>query len=482
MPYNVILVVIDSLRKDHVGCYGGIARTPNIDALAKESVIYEDAYPESLPTIPVRRGLYTGKRIFPFVPSGRFAKGFPNVFMFGWEPLRDEDVTLSEVFKLKGYRTALIGDNYHLFEPGMNFNRGFDEWIFVRGQEWDKYRSAALVSEEEVRSHLTPALKGTGVERLVRHYLSNVKFRRSEEDWFAPSTFREGARWLEENAKQQNFFLALEPFDPHEPWDPPQEFVDMYDPGYSGVNVITPKYGTADYLTPAELKHMRANYAGEVTLVDKWFGIFMQKFYELGLDKNTVLAVISDHGHQLGEHNLTGKVASGLYPELLDIPLLIRAPNATNSGERVSGYVYNHDLFVTLISMAGLRVNAGELSYKPDGINAWDLAESNKGAARDHATSAFMNYLMYRDDEYWMITDRKGNDVRLYDISNDKKMERDISIQAPDVVRGLYSRIASDAGGTIPEIPAPPESIRNWYEKLYLRLKLFFPCSKRMSA
>ncbi|MCC6004827.1 MAG: sulfatase-like hydrolase/transferase, partial [Thermofilum sp.] len=134
--YNVILVMTDSLRKDHVGCYGNSwIRTPNIDRFAKESVMYTKAYPESLPTIPVRRAVYTGKRVFPFEPARRMRKGMPWIVNAGWQPLSDEDVTLSEVFKAAGYRTALIGDNYHLFEPGMNFNRGFDEWIFIRGQE-----------------------------------------------------------------------------------------------------------------------------------------------------------------------------------------------------------------------------------------------------------------------------------------------------------------------------------------------------------
>ena len=136
--YNVILVISDSFRKDHLGCYGNSwIHTPNLDKFSKESAIFMRTYPESLPTIPARRAIYTGKRVFPFrkydlrkdILSRR-----P-----GWEPLSNEDISISEVFRLSGYRTALIGDNYHLFEPGMNFNRGFLEWIFIRGQENDMF-------------------------------------------------------------------------------------------------------------------------------------------------------------------------------------------------------------------------------------------------------------------------------------------------------------------------------------------------------
>jgi arylsulfatase A-like enzyme len=463
--YNVILVIADSLRKDHVGCYGNDwIRTPNIDGFAKEAVMYTKAYPESLPTIPVRRAIYTGRRVFPFEPVRRMRKGIPWIANAGWQPLSDEDVTLSEVFKAAGYRTALIGDNYHLFEPGMNFNRGFDEWVFMRGQEWDKYRSAQLIREGELERYLTPKLRGTTVEKLLRRYLSNVYFRRSEEDWFAPQTFREAIRWLEENRDAERFLLILEPFDPHEPWDPPHEFVEMYDPNYQGREVITPKYGPPDYLTERELRHMRAHYAGEVTLLDKWFGFFLEKFYELNLDKNTVLVFISDHGHQLGEHNLTGKVAWGLYPELLDIPLLIKHPESVGSGEKVDEYVYDHDLFPTICHLAG--VGHGQIV---DGINILSYVERESvEEKRSYVTSGFASYLMYRDDEYWFISNREGEEAQLYNLKEDPKLQKNIAQQQPELAETIFQKIVEDAGGFLPKIePISGEAYR-WYEQLYL--------------
>jgi len=461
--YNVIIVMIDSLRKDHVGAYRGTAKTPNIDALAKESVMYTKAYPESLPTIPVRIAFYTGTRMFPF-KSFTLKKGIPYIMHYGWEPLPEELTSISEYFKAAGYRTALIGDNYHLFEPGMNFNRGFDEWIFIRGQEWDKYRSAFSVSEDELERHLTEKLKGTEVEKLLRRYLSNVSIRRREEDWFAPQTFIEGTRWLSENKDAERFLLLLEPFDPHEPWDPPHEFVDIYDPGYQGKEVITPKYGPPDYLNERELFHMRSHYAGEVTFADKWFGFFLQKIYELNLDKNTVIVFISDHGHQLGEHNLTGKVAQGMYPELMDIPLLIRHPEYVGIGEKIDEYVYNHDLLKTLFSILDIKID-----QSVEGINIWEYVErENPSYRREYATSAFADYVFYRDDDYWFISKRNGTESKLYEIKSDPKLEKNIAEESPELTKNAYQKILEDAGGSLPKIKAPPAETYKRYFQLYL--------------
>ncbi|UCG64742.1 MAG: sulfatase-like hydrolase/transferase, partial [Deltaproteobacteria bacterium] len=140
---NVILIVLDSLRADHVGCYGNTwIKTPNLDAFAEESALFERCFPESLPTVPARRAIVTGNRLFPFrewQPDPRKGKAFA---VPGWEPLRDTDTTLSEILLEAGYRTAFITDTFHVFKPSMNFHRGFDEWRWVRGQEGDPYSSA----------------------------------------------------------------------------------------------------------------------------------------------------------------------------------------------------------------------------------------------------------------------------------------------------------------------------------------------------
>ena len=138
------------------------------------------------------------------------------------------------------------------------------------------------------------------------------------------------------NRKWDPFYLHLDIFDPHEPWDPPQWYVDRYDPGYEGREIIFPLYAAADYLTPAELNHCRALYAGEVSLVDTWLGRFMVTLENMGLLDNTAIILASDHGFYLGEHNWMGKtsIQKGLhrfvplYEEVAHVPQIVYLPGA----------------------------------------------------------------------------------------------------------------------------------------------------------
>ena len=113
---NVILVILDSLRKDHIGVYGNdTIQTPNLDALAKESLRFTRAYPESLPTICARRAIHTGLRTWPFrnfvrLPGETFQP-------LGWQPIPQDQVTLSEILLNAGYSTALYSDTQPLFPP-----------------------------------------------------------------------------------------------------------------------------------------------------------------------------------------------------------------------------------------------------------------------------------------------------------------------------------------------------------------------------
>ena len=124
-PMNVIVVITDSLRADHLGCYGNPwIRTPNIDRFAADATLFEQAYSEGLPTGPTRHAFWTGRYTFPFM---------------GWKPFEPSERTLAEFLWDKGFTTALITDVYHLHKPGTNWGRGFDTVRFIRGQEYDPF-------------------------------------------------------------------------------------------------------------------------------------------------------------------------------------------------------------------------------------------------------------------------------------------------------------------------------------------------------
>ena len=135
---NLIVIVLDSFRQDHVSTYHngtpvfeGIApcQTPNIDQFAEECVVFENAYPEALPTIPIRTQLMTGQRTLPYRP---------------WQPLTPEDVAIAQILSQEGYVSGLISDTYHYRAPRMNFHRDFHAYRWIRGQEYDPYVSAPL--------------------------------------------------------------------------------------------------------------------------------------------------------------------------------------------------------------------------------------------------------------------------------------------------------------------------------------------------
>ena len=341
---NIILIISDTFRWDYLGCYGNNwISTPNLDRFARRSVIFDKAYAASFPTVPHRMDLVTGRFTFTYRQ---------------WEPLPKDEVALAEILGENGYTTMLITDTPHILEDGYNFDRGFTGWEWIRGQETDRY----MTDPVEVKLPCAPHKLRT--PEIAKRHLRNISQRRGEEDCFVAQTMLTAAKWLQRNYENEKFFLWIDTFDPHEPWDAPKWYVEEYDPGYEGEEVIYPVYGKCDYLTKAELKHIRALYAAEVTLVDRWVGMLLQKIEDLGLFDNTAVIFTSDHGFYLGEHNLVGKSIISenlfqyvpLYEELARIPLFIWLPELKRSF-RCSSFVQPPDLTATTLDIAGLKRN-----------------------------------------------------------------------------------------------------------------------------
>jgi len=442
---NVVLIVIDTLRQDHVGCYGNKwIKTPYLDSLAKESVLFTQAYPESLPTLQVRRVLQTGCRVFPF----RGHKAYKGDFVGapGWGPVSEESDTIAEILARHDYRTAFITDTYHQFKPSENFHRGFGEWTWIRGQECDPYRSGPYPSRKEVLAHIPENLRNERFINFISKYLMNVAGRCYEEDYFPARVFKAGARWLERNQDAEKFFLVLDSFDPHEPWDPPISYRKMYDPDEDTIDFLASLYGRADQLSGRVLKRLRANYAGEVTLVDRWLGYFLEKMKNLGLMDNTLIAVISDHGHCLGEHNLVSKQGHPMTREIADLLLMIRHPKGEGAEMVCQSLVYNYDLPVTILARLGIEPE------KPmKGKDIWSLALGKGKEIYDHISCGWGPFVMVRDRHYWYNAYLWGEVPLLYDLEKDPKLEKNIAQEHPDICQKMKNLAIADAGGEIPE-------------------------------
>jgi arylsulfatase A-like enzyme len=443
---NVVLVNLDSLRRDHVGAYGNPwIETPNLDALARESLRFTRPYPESIPTICARRSIYTGIRTWPF--RGWIPQKGETFFPAGWQRMPENQTSMTEVLAENGYDTALITDTYHQFKPSMNFHRGYNVFEYLRGQERDRYRAMKTVPEEEVDRY-TVSGNDQSMRDKVRQYRANVAHREREEDWFGPRVFLRGMDYLEVAAEVGGpFFLFVDSFDPHEPWDPPEKYSGMYGEPTGTGEPIAPNYDTSDYLEEAELRRMRALYAGEVTLTDKWFGAFVNKMAELGLTENTLLVVFSDHGVSLGEHGYTGKVARAIWPELKDIVFYVRHPEGKGAGKTSDFRVGFQDIAPTVLGQMGIG--------PPQPMDGQDLAPLLEGKVpaqeRTYITLGYDNYSWAEDDEWALSVRNDGEETRLYDLAEDPDMNRNVASANRDVVKRMWNDyVLKDAGGEPP--------------------------------
>jgi arylsulfatase A-like enzyme len=447
---NVVVIILDSLRRDHVGAYGNEwIKTPNLDALAKDSLRFTRPYPESIPTICARRAIHTGRRTWPF--RGWTAPRGEPFSPAGWRKIPEDQTTLASVLSENGYGTALITDTFHQFKPSYNFQQGFDVFEQVRGQAVDAYK-VPLVSQERIQNNSVPG-NSAGTLQSLRQYLANIPTDREEEGYFPPMVFSRAMQYLD-TAKDGDkpFFLVIDNFDPHEPWDTPARYPNMYGDPIKGYEPIFPEPGPSDYLTRRELERMRALYSGEVTLTDEWFGKFVNRMDDLGLLEDTLMIVLSDHGVGIGEHGYTSKVPEALWPEITDIVYYVRHPEGKGAGQTSDFYASTHDVTPTVLATLGLEQPG--LSGQ---MNGQDLTPILEGGApeeqRPHFTLGYDNYSWCRDEDYAMFCLNDSSEAKLYDLREDPSMHNDISSANPEIVRRMYDDyIVADAGGEPPPL------------------------------
>jgi arylsulfatase A-like enzyme len=236
-------------------------------------------------------------------------------------------------------------------------------------------------------------------------------------------------------------------YDPHEPWDPPEEYVSLYDEGYKGKEPLDDNYGSDDYLTDRQLLRMRALYAAEVTMMDRWLGKFIERAHELGVMEKTLFVVVSDHGHLLGEHGYTGKLANALYPELTDIVFMVRHPQGDGAGKSSDFYVSTHDVAPTILGFLGVE------QHEPmDGQYLGPILEGKEPEQpRDHFTQGYKNYVCCRDEHRVMFCRTDMTDTHLFDAVNDVDQRRDLAEAEPETVKRMYEEYAQkDAAGRLP--------------------------------
>ena len=445
---NLILVVFDSWRKDCAGVYGsppwGKVHTPNFDCFADESLVMTRALPETLPTLPARRAIYTGRRVYPF-HNGDFRLKGDFVGAPGWGPIPEDQPTLAELLSASRYRTALIADVYHMFKPSKNYWRGFHQATFLRGQELDNARSGPRLTQEEVDCWLPRELQDKRFVSFIQRCITNMRDRTYEEDYFAPRVLKEAALWLEQNQDAERFFLTVESFDPHEPWLVPDYYRRMYLEEEGRENVLS-FYRDVSDLDPKLLARTRANYSGEVTMCDRWFGLFMDTVKTLGLLNNTMIILTSDHGHSIGDRGYMGKRGYPSSPEVVDIPLMIRFPGAEYAGTTSDQFVQHHDIAAVILEAAGVEAPA-----EMEGISFLERAVSGRTGKRDHVTVGWGSAVTVIDERWWLNCKVDGTGVLLHDLKEAEPFAKNVARENVETVNRLFALAKADAVGGFPD-------------------------------
>lgn len=310
---KVVWIVADTFRRDHLGAYGNdVIRTPSLDRLAQESIRFERHYAGAFPTMPTRADHFSGRWTMSFM---------------GWGPLAPDFGTLAQVLTDAGIHAAAVVDTPFYLRHGMNYDRGFQTFHQIVGQEGSNTRP---------------------VERFHHESRDIRELWREESDRNAPRTMLRAMQWLEMH-RDEDFFLYVDTWDPHEPWDAPSYYTEAYWPGFDG-EVIEPAYARWQDagLTEDRVRKAHATYMGEVTMVDTWIGQLLSKLESLQMADETAIIFTTDHGFYFGEHDgYFGKMClakkpdggtwrrgepgavwarSPLYEEVVALPLFIRIP------------------------------------------------------------------------------------------------------------------------------------------------------------
>jgi arylsulfatase A-like enzyme len=323
---NVVVLLLDSLNRHEIGAYGGTQfDTPNLNRLSERSITFTNHHTGSLPCIPARHDLLVGAWDFLWRPWGSIEL---------WE----EPITAS--LRRRGVVTQLITDHPHLFEVGgENYHTDFTAWAYERGHESDPWKTRP-----------DPSWLGTPTfGRGHTHYDNSRGFFRGEEDFPGPRTMQATARWLLEDApvhraKGEPFFLFVDEFDPHEPFDTPERWASQYDDSWEGAHLTWPPYAVDalknGVITERDAVQIRAQYGGKLSMIDHWLGKVLDALDATNAWEDTVVILTTDHGHYLGDRDVYGRDVWGkpgvpVYKPLGHIPLMVAWPGQLASTSNV---------------------------------------------------------------------------------------------------------------------------------------------------
>ncbi len=360
---NVLLISLDSTRRDMLSAYGRSSKyapdrptTPNIDALARDGVLFEDAYSTTSWTLPSHMSIFTG------LPE------LVHAVELDPQRLSASVMTFPEILSRAGYRTAGFYSGPYL-DPRHGFGRGFDTYSACYGNAL----AAATKRAAELRRRLEEGDVGSAQEaRELQRRLgeTEVEIEAGSHRDVSSANVTEGAlQALEEMASaQEPFFVFAHYFDPHYDYVPPPPHDTAFDPDYSGTVdgkdfYWSPRISLFDEsssdqrrvrrINDRDLEHVFSLYDGELEWTDVQVGRLLHKLEELGLADDTLVIVTSDHGDEFFEHGAIGHRRT-LYEEVVQVPLILTLPSVLPAGKRITGPTSTIAILPTALELLGL--------------------------------------------------------------------------------------------------------------------------------
>lgn len=423
---NIILVLIDSMNRSALEPYGGTEfQTPHLKAFADKAWRFDNHFVGSLPCMPARREIFAG---------------FSGMQWRPWGPLEPFDPRLPRLLEEQGYITAIVTDHYHYWEESANgYVQSFQSAEFIRGHELDLWKP--LVPESDLPQWAKNVEKwrpGYG-----HRYFSNIASFEGEEDFFPAKVMSAASDWLKERKADRPFFLQVENFDVHEPFDVPEPYASMYgDASLRDEFTLWPPYQDAakqaEFFAEASaeaIAYVRSQYGAKLTMVDHWFGELMETVTDQGLWDDTAIVVTTDHGHDLGERGGFGKQFPH-FDSHANIPLLVWHPDLPGRGQSVLGLTSTVDIFASVLELGGAT------SAKPTHSRSF-VPMLRKGAGRDAVIYGTFGQGMCCTDGEWTLILPPDRDLPLFAYST----------MVPTTI--LPGDIPSEHGHFIPGVDLP---------------------------
>ncbi|MCM3439462.1 sulfatase family protein [Metabacillus halosaccharovorans] len=399
---KVIFISLDTLRAKNLGCYGYKHPTsPYIDQIAKEGVLFTQAYASDIPTEVAHTCIFTGK---VGLTTGVVSHGSPSSY------LPKDHEWLPTILRKAGFTTAAVDNLYHLKEW---FARGYQYYMNTTGK--------------------TRWIKGHSINKLAKP-------------------------WINEH-KDEDFFLFLHYWDPHTPYLPPSEYIKEFYNFDKNPCDLTNKSMEPAFNHPAypffkrhhfdllenitDSNYVSALYDAEIRYLDDMLKDLDEYLIKLGIKDDTLLVLFGDHGESLTEHDIYWDHC-GLYEATVHVPMIMRWPGKIPEGFKVSNLVQHADLMPTLLEAIGL-----ELPDKLDGKSLWPLILGQKVK---HHSEIYLSECAWqaargiRTDQYKYIETYDSGPfsrppIELYDLLNDPNEETNLSDMLPKQVEKFKKQL-----------------------------------------